>query len=114
MNISKILTAMVLSAVCATQAMALHRSVKLDCVGEVWLTCPDSNGWTFQMTRRTHGNREVAVIEMKADSATVPPRFSVGFNVPLGEIGYLWHAGDDGRCHLVPSWLKKLLLSAKP
>lgn len=107
MNISKILTGMVLSAVCATQAMALHRSVKLDCVGEVWLTCPDSNGWTFQMTRRTHGNREVAVIEKKADSATVPPRFSVGFNVPLGEIGYLWHAGDDGRCHLVPSWLKK-------
>ena len=107
MNISKILTAMVLSAVCATQAMALHRSVKLDCVGEVWLNCPDNNGWTFQMTRRTHGNREVAVIEMKADSATVPPRFSVGFNVPLGEIGYLWHAGDDGRCHLVPSWLKK-------
>lgn len=107
MNISKILTAMVLSAVCATQAMALHRSVKLDCVGEVWLTCPDSNGWTFQMTRRSHGNREVVVIDMKADNATVPPRFSVGFKVPLGDIGYLWHAGDDGRCHLVPSWLKK-------
>lgn len=107
MNISRILTGMVLVATCATQAIAIHRTVKLDSAGEVWLTCPDSNGWTFQMTRRTHGNREVAVIEMKADSATVPPRFSVGFNVPLGEIGYLWHAGDDGRCHLVPSWLKK-------
>lgn len=107
MNISRILTGMVLVATCATQAIAIHRTVKLDSAGEVWLTCPDSNGWNFEMTRRTHGNREVAVIEMKADSATVPPRFSVGFKVPLGEIGYLWHAGDDGRCHLVPSWLKK-------
>lgn len=107
MEIKKILTGTVVAAICAAQAMALNRSVELDSVGEVWLWCGDDNGWNFEMASQTDGDREVVVIDLKADSAAVPPRFSVGFKMPLGEIGYLWHAGDDGRCHLVPSWLKK-------
>ena len=97
----------VLAAVCVLQAMALEESVELKGVGKITLRCYDSNGWRFEMKGHAEGDRGIVSIDLDNDKPTAPPRFSVGFSRPLGDVSYLWHAGDDGRCPLVPSWLRR-------
>ena len=59
------------------------------------------------MKGHAEGDRGIVSIDLDNDKPTAPPRFSVGFSRPLGDVSYLWHAGDDGRCPLVPSWLRR-------
>lgn len=101
----RILTAIACMTSCMW-AIAMTESIDIPTIGTVTLTCPDPNGWSFEMTTHTENDCDIVEIDLKNDSQSVPPLFKVGFRLLPGDIGYLWYANDNGRCQLVPSWMR--------
>ena len=96
-----------LIATLSLPAAAMTKNITTRSAGDVQLYCPNTNGWNFSITQQNSDGFESIKIELSHSEPTSPPAFNVCFSKPLGDVRYLWHANDDGRCALLPSWLKK-------
>lgn len=91
----------------AVSSYAVTETVELKSVGTVTLHCAQPGNWQFRLAGKESVDSGIITVDIVSPEAAVPPMFEIGFSVPLGEIGYLWTSCDDGRCALLPNWLKK-------
>lgn len=60
-------------------------------VGDVRLSCPKPEGWTFRMASRSDGTGvDVVTVTMARESAAPPPEFSVRWFAPQTDVHHLW------------------------
>ena len=72
-------------------SVLLAVAVSVASVGDVRLSCPKPDGWTFKMNSAPDGTGvDVVTVTMERESAAPPPEFSVRWFAPQTDVHHLW------------------------
>ena len=70
--------------------------------GSITLNCAEPGAWQFSLSAES-GDVETLHIALDAPEEAFPPKFSVAFAVPQGDVRHVWHtAAEHG--FVPPDW----------
>ena len=85
-----------------TADKAISLSAATRTAGSVTLTCAEPGTWRFSIAA-TPGDAETVRIVLDAPEETFPPKFTVTFAVPQGDVRHIWHPRAE-HGFLPPDW----------
>ena len=86
----------------STTDTALSLTEASRAAGDITLTCAEPGAWQFSMSAES-GDVETLRIVLDAPEEAFPPKFTVAFAVPQGDIRHVWHPVSD-HGFIPPDW----------
>lgn len=81
---------------------SLSLSAQTRAAGDIALTCAEPGAWQFSLSAEP-GDVETLRIVLDAPEEAFPPKFTVAFAVPQGDVRHVWHpAAEHG--FVPPDW----------